>query len=67
MKKLLSLVLVTVLVVSFMFGAMATTSQAGQGDCFYRCDGIYWMKCCPGNFPTPTSGGNCVWTGTYCA
>ncbi|UCD62755.1 MAG: hypothetical protein JSW34_08285 [Candidatus Zixiibacteriota bacterium] len=68
MKKLLSVLLVSVLVVSFLVGVMATEAQAKKGECYYYCDGIYWMQCCPGNFPHPTQGGqNCWWTGTYCA
>ena len=67
MKKLFSLALVAVLVASFVFGVMATDSQAKQGECRYECQDIYWMRCCPPGQTSPASGPACVWTGYYCA
>lgn len=67
MKKLLSIALVFILAASFMLGVMASDSRAEEDRCHYKCDGIYWMKCCPKGYLTPNTHGTCVWTGIYCA
>lgn len=69
MKKLLSVILVAVLVASFVFTVMATDSQAKTGgDCYYECQGIYYMYCCPpGKIHIDGGGMYCTFTGWYCA
>lgn len=69
MKKLLSFALVAVLVASFVFGVMATSSQAKYGECYYKCgegDDCKYYICCPPGQVAPDKGPSCTWTGSWC-
>ena len=68
MKKLLSIVLVSVLVVSFLFGAMVTDGYAKKNPCRVFCDdnGAQW-ECCPPGMITPDfNEDGCRLTGLWC-
>ncbi|UCD64179.1 MAG: hypothetical protein JSW34_01715 [Candidatus Zixiibacteriota bacterium] len=47
MKKFLSVFLVTLLVASFIVGALASDSQANVPQkCWIECQGVYAVECC---------------------
>ena len=47
MKKVLSVILVTMLAASFIVGALATESQADVPiKCWTECRGVYAVECC---------------------